>query len=310
MLVSRREDARATPMFLSRWRGWSSCVLGAIFHEETLACRLRSSSRSSGFRFDDRSPAAPSVDGLWDAVVVAGGTEVPFRFEIATSGGEAQGFFFEGDRQIGSTSGTFADGALKLEYDFLNTTLELRLTGDDLVGTYRNNRAGSRPQDVRMRRFAPAAIADENTPALAGSWEMRRNADEVTRAARHAHLACVPASVRRRAVGHHSPRRRRRRHAGRALAERQAGAEPLRRGAAEPVRGDARRRRHARRHAERQRALPGRPQRRGARQGHSRTAGSVALHQRQGSEHAVSFRVSGSHRQGGVRHRRAAARAR
>lgn len=30
-----------------------------------------------------------------------------------------------------------------------------------------------------MRRFTPAAIADENTPALAGSWEMRRNADEV-----------------------------------------------------------------------------------------------------------------------------------
>ena len=25
-----------------------------------------------------------------------------------------------------------------------------------------------------MRRFAPAAIADDNTPALAGSWEMRR----------------------------------------------------------------------------------------------------------------------------------------
>ena len=123
---------------------------------------------------------APSVDGLWDAIVVAGGTEVPFRFQISTKGSEAQGFFFEGDRPIGSTSGTFADGALKLEYDFLNTTLELRLTGDDLAGTYQNNRAGSRPQAVRMRRFAPAAIADQNTPALAGSWEMRRNADEVT----------------------------------------------------------------------------------------------------------------------------------
>src|SRR5580765_191796 len=123
---------------------------------------------------------APSVDGLWDAIVVAGGTEVPFRFQISTKGSEAQGFFFEGDRRVGSTSGTFADGALKLEYDFLNTTLEATLTGDEFVGTYRNNRAGSRPQEIRMRRFVPAAIADDNTPALAGSWEMRRVAEEVT----------------------------------------------------------------------------------------------------------------------------------
>src|SRR6476619_8159918 len=69
--------------------------------------------------------AAASVDGLWDAVVAAGETQVPFRFEIATKGSEAQGFFFEGDRKIGSTSGSFADGALKLEFDFLNTILEL-----------------------------------------------------------------------------------------------------------------------------------------------------------------------------------------
>ena len=30
--------------------------------------------------------AASSVDGLWDAIVVASGTEIPFRFEIATEG--------------------------------------------------------------------------------------------------------------------------------------------------------------------------------------------------------------------------------
>jgi thiol-disulfide isomerase/thioredoxin len=124
--------------------------------------------------------AASSVDGLWDAVVAVNGTEIPFRFEIETKAGETQGFFFEGDRKIGSTSGRFADETLKLEYDFLNTTLEARLNGDELVGTYRNNRAGARPQDLRMRRFTPTAVAEDTTPALGGSWEMRRNADEVT----------------------------------------------------------------------------------------------------------------------------------
>jgi len=118
----------------------------------------------------EATKAAPApVDGLWDAVIVAAGTDVPFRFEISTTGSEAQGFFFEGDRKVGSTSGTFADGVLKLDYEFLNTTLELSLKDDALTGTYRNNRAGARPQDVRMRRFVPTAIAEDNTPSLAGN---------------------------------------------------------------------------------------------------------------------------------------------
>src|SRR5215212_9492427 len=80
-----------------------------------------------------------SLDGLWDAVIVAAGTEVPFRFEMVTSGPQVQGFFFEGDRKIGSTLGSFAEGVLTLEYDFLNTTLELTQNGDQLTGTYRTN---------------------------------------------------------------------------------------------------------------------------------------------------------------------------
>jgi thiol-disulfide isomerase/thioredoxin len=127
---------------------------------------------------------APSLDGLWDAVVVAGAADapfdVPFRFEIATKGTDAQGFFFEGDTKVGSSSGSVVDGALKLEYEHLNTVLELKPDGENLVGTYRNNRAGSRPQAVRMRRFTPTPTAEDNTPAFAGSWEMRRNAEEVS----------------------------------------------------------------------------------------------------------------------------------
>ena len=124
--------------------------------------------------------AASTIDGLWDAVVVASGTEVPFRFEIASKGAEIEGFFFEGDHKVGSSAGRFADGVLTLEYEHLNTTLEVRLTGDELIGTYRNNRPGARPQDVRMRRFKAIALGDSNVPELAGNWEMRRIAEEVT----------------------------------------------------------------------------------------------------------------------------------
>src|SRR5229473_610100 len=90
--------------------------------------------------------AASGIDGLWDAIVVANGVEVPFRFEIATNGADAQGFFFEGDRKVGSTSGRFANGVLTLAYDFLNTTIEATIDGDELRGTYTNKRANAQPQ--------------------------------------------------------------------------------------------------------------------------------------------------------------------
>jgi thiol-disulfide isomerase/thioredoxin len=124
--------------------------------------------------------AASPIDGLWDAIVVANDTEVPFRFEIARTGAEFHGFFFEGDRRVGSTAGSFVDGALKFDYDFLNTTLDARLDGEELVGTYRNNRANARPQNIRMRRFKPVTVEEGDIPSLRGNWEMRRNADEVT----------------------------------------------------------------------------------------------------------------------------------
>jgi thiol-disulfide isomerase/thioredoxin len=124
-------------------------------------------------------PAA--IAGLWDAVIVANNVDVPFRFEIALRGAVAEGAFFEGDRKIVSTSGRFADGVLTLDWDFLNTTLQARLEQDALVGTYRTNRPNAKPQDVRMRRFVPVALeGGAEVPSLAGSWEMRRNADEVS----------------------------------------------------------------------------------------------------------------------------------
>jgi hypothetical protein len=51
-------------------------------------------------------------EGLWDAVIVVGKAEIPFRFEITHTGDRWQGFFFEGDRKIGSTSASFTAGAL------------------------------------------------------------------------------------------------------------------------------------------------------------------------------------------------------
>src|ERR1700722_14878220 len=120
--------------------------------------------------------SAPKISGLWDAVVVVNKADVPFRYEIEQEGGQVQGFFFEGDRKVGSTSGSFENGTLRLEYDFLNTTLEARLNGDQLRGTYRNNRADARPQEFRARKFAPLPVPTAAAPRVEGNWAMYRTA--------------------------------------------------------------------------------------------------------------------------------------
>ena len=118
-------------------------------------------------------------------------------------------------------------------------------------GTYRNNRPNSKPQAIRMRRFTPVALDGADAPALAGSWEMRRRGRRGVGASRHADVERIPAAVGRGIDGHDSSRGRRHRHARRPLAERQAGAQPLRRRTPEALRSDAQRGRHAGRHAER-----------------------------------------------------------
>ena len=122
--------------------------------------------------------SAPGLTGLWDAVIVANNAEVPFRFEIVQNGRHVEGFFFEGDRKVGSTSGSFENGTLKLDYDFLNTTLEATLEGDQLRGTYRNKRANARPQEFRAQRFAPVPVTTGEVPRVEGNWAMYRTADD------------------------------------------------------------------------------------------------------------------------------------
>jgi thiol-disulfide isomerase/thioredoxin len=124
------------------------------------------------------SSAPPKISGLWDAAIVADQFEIPFRFEIVQNGDRVQGFFFEGDRKVGSTSGTLQNGNLRLEYDFLNTTFDATFDGDQFHGTYRVNVANAAPMAVRGHRFAPVPAETASTPQVAGNWVMYRTAPD------------------------------------------------------------------------------------------------------------------------------------
>ena len=116
------------------------------------------------------------VSGLWDAVAIINGVEIPFRLEISQSGKNAQGYFFDGDRKIGSTSGRFSDNRLELHYDFLNTALYAVFDNDELQGSY--TQQGQPPIVLRAVRFHSSPAPVLQAPPLAGTWEMRRIPEE------------------------------------------------------------------------------------------------------------------------------------
>jgi thiol-disulfide isomerase/thioredoxin len=116
---------------------------------------------------------AQSISGLWDAsVVVNGGIEVPFRFEIAGSGKAIKGSFFNGDDKVTSTTGSFENGALILSFDEYGTKVEATLKDGRLEGQYSRGTRGA-PYPFQAKRFAPAPVGDAPIPPIAGLWNIQ-----------------------------------------------------------------------------------------------------------------------------------------
>jgi thiol-disulfide isomerase/thioredoxin len=155
---------------LDRVRGWRWSTRAVLAGLCLIAC--------------DAASLAQGIDGRWDAAVLANGVAVPFRFEIVTSGSQATGFFFDGSRKIGSTSGHFDRGRLTVEYDFLNTVLDAAYDGRELRGTYRNRRPNAVPMPfVASRYVAPptpssSSQAANRVPQVGGEWVMYRTAPD------------------------------------------------------------------------------------------------------------------------------------
>jgi thiol-disulfide isomerase/thioredoxin len=117
--------------------------------------------------------AAQSLSGLWDAsVVVNGGVEIPFRFEIAGSGSSIKGSFFNGDEKVTSTTGQFDHGALVLSFDEYGTRLEATLKDGRLEGQYSRGTRGA-PYPFQAKRFAPVPVGDAAVPPIAGLWNIQ-----------------------------------------------------------------------------------------------------------------------------------------
>jgi peroxiredoxin len=123
-----------------------------------------------------RSPAfaqGSSPAGQWDAVVMVSNNtiEIPFKFEIAVSGGSYRGYFFDGDVKVPSQPGTFANGAIDLRFDQYGARLQATLSGDHLEGKYdRGTRGAAYP--FRATRAVAAKPTAEKVPSISGEWRI------------------------------------------------------------------------------------------------------------------------------------------
>lgn len=121
--------------------------------------------------------ADAALQGRWDAKLVRGETEIPFRLDISGEGKTLKGTFFDGFRPYETTtSARYEDGTLVLDIEHYLTTITARLEGGalrgDVVAQNRGNRADYQFVATRHDAEASKAAAAVKAPSIAGSWEI------------------------------------------------------------------------------------------------------------------------------------------
>jgi peroxiredoxin len=119
------------------------------------------------------SADAPSLAGIWQATITINGTDFPFRLELAPDPAKntgVQGWFFNGDLRVPSTSGSFENGTLILNFDHYATKLQATLKDGVLQGQYGPYSKELRP--VTARRLTGAAGDKQSAPNIGGLWEL------------------------------------------------------------------------------------------------------------------------------------------
>jgi thiol-disulfide isomerase/thioredoxin len=115
-----------------------------------------------------------SLAGEWDATVKANGVDVPCRFKITGESSNIQGTFFNGEELYPSTSGSFANGALVLNYDYTAGKLEATWKDGQLQGTFYSGR-GNFPFSAALHSAKAAPPTTSAPPLILGEYEIANN---------------------------------------------------------------------------------------------------------------------------------------
>ncbi len=113
-----------------------------------------------------------SIDGRWNAsLTTQSGVVIPFRLDLAGSGGSLKGTLYDGfDPYENTTSATFEGGQLTLNIDHYLTTITATAKDGQLTGTVvAHNRSSSTQYAFQATRYVKPA-AGVSAPSIAGSW--------------------------------------------------------------------------------------------------------------------------------------------
>jgi peroxiredoxin len=131
--------------------------------------------------------SAGNLDGRWSATLLQSGVTIPFRLDIAGDGDKVVGTLYNGEDKEFTTSGSFKNGKLELNFDHYLTSVNATVKNGELDGTIDVTRRGPSRQGGALegpsreiagtpfhakRYVAPPPVDASNIPSIAGVWEI------------------------------------------------------------------------------------------------------------------------------------------
>ncbi|GGG93639.1 TlpA disulfide reductase family protein [Silvibacterium dinghuense] len=115
-----------------------------------------------------QSPAT-SIDGTWSGTAQYNGQQVPLRFEVHGSGTQVQAALLNGKQRSASSSGSYSDGHLVLQFDYYANTLDATLQSGTLTGTFSGR--GRSIAFTAEKNAKPESPSPAPAP-IGGDWEV------------------------------------------------------------------------------------------------------------------------------------------
>lgn len=116
------------------------------------------------------SASAQVPSGRWDGTVTFGALKVPFTMFFEGSAQALKGSLVNGDEKVSSTSGSLANGVLRLTFGATGTRLEGSLADGQFKGSYGSEKQGMFP--VTAGAYCTCSNDGEAGPEVMGMWEV------------------------------------------------------------------------------------------------------------------------------------------
>ncbi|MFT4111145.1 TlpA disulfide reductase family protein [Silvibacterium sp.] len=109
------------------------------------------------------------VDGVWSGTAQSNGQQVPLKLEIHGEGDHLQAALLNGKQRSASSSGSYTDGHLALQFDYYANSIDASLKDGTLTGTF-SSRGRSIP--FTAQRNTKAEPSSPNPVNIGGDWEV------------------------------------------------------------------------------------------------------------------------------------------